>query len=258
MPPQVFPGRDFQKKISSIFLLLLIFISGLILWGLMLFLTWDVQNPNSLMIDLGKTGASLSLISVIGGLVQFILKNRETEKQREKEILIFYKAILSDFKSVYDMVEKARLLIEAHRTAKTYGEQLRGLIDGVVILHNVKRGLNPGFPDLEMALKPYINSMNQFIKGLLSEYRDNYKRISILQEIDELKKEVYEKELAKSAENETQDFDIPADAWNQIKALEKLSILIDDEKFEEYRSSFLTHLDKASAIIRTRIPIEEK
>jgi hypothetical protein len=247
-----------MKSKNLITILLVLIITGLTLWGLMLILTWSDDNPNELLIDLGKTGASLSLITVIGGLVQWILKNRESEKQKENEKINFYRNLLSDLKSVYDGVEKARLLIEAHRTAKTYGEQMRELISGVVTLHNIKRSLNPEFPNLEKELNPCINSMNHFIKELLREYRDHYKRVSILQEIDETKKNILKEENAKITNPDIVENDIPAHAWDQIKKLEKLSILRDDENFDKYRAGFLAHLDKASSIIRQRIPVEEE
>jgi hypothetical protein len=221
----------------------------------MLALTWNVDKPNALLVELGKTGASLSLITAIGGLVQWILKNRDAAREKEKETLNFYRNILADFKSVYDKVEKARLLIQAHRTAKTYGEQMRELIQGVVILHNIKRALNPEFPELTKELTPCINAMNLFIKDLLLEYRDNYKKISILQEIDEVKKENLIKERIKDANAEIKDDDIPSSAWEQIESLNRLSA-IKDEKFSEYESNFLVHLDQASAILRMKIPIK--
>lgn len=246
-----------MKSKNLIFGLSLIIITGIALWAFMLMLTWNEPNPNELLVDLGKTGASLSLISVIGGLVQWILKNREFENQKEKERLNFYRNILSDLKSVYDNVEKARLLIEAHRTAKTYGEQMRELIGGVVTLHNIKRALDPAFPDLKNKLEPCINKMNKFIKELLQEYRDNYKRISILQEIDEAKKEVLKKQQEKEEQPEIKNVDIPSSAWSQIEKLEKLKTLRDDNEYESYKASFLKHLDKASEILREKIPVEE-
>jgi len=239
-------------------MLFTVVIIGLSIWGAMLVLTWGDNSPNELLLDLGKTGASLSLISVIGGMVQWILKVRESEKQKENEKLIFYKNILADLKSVYDNVEKARLLIEAHRTAKTYGEQMRELIRGVVTLHNIKRALNPEFPKLQEELKPNIDSMNQFIKGLLNEYRDNYKRISILQELDEVKKDILKKSKEADLNPGIEDNEIPANAWEQIKGLKKLAVLRDDDKFNEYKGGFLSHLDKASMILRARIPVEEE
>ncbi|MDB5013203.1 MAG: hypothetical protein JWQ25_1405, partial [Daejeonella sp.] len=176
-----------MKSTRMIFVLIGIVLIGIAIWAWMLHLTWTDSTPNVLLVEMGKTGASLSLITVIGGLVQWILKERDTAMQRQKEKLTFYKNVLSDFKSVYDKVENARLLIQAHRTAKTYGEQMRELINGVVILHNVKRALNPEFPILQQELSSPIQAMILFIKDLLNEYRDNYKRISVLQEIDQKK-----------------------------------------------------------------------
>ncbi len=247
-----------MRSAKTIIILVSIIVVGLMLWAVMLKLTWEDQTPNRLLVEMGKTGATLSLITVIGGLVQWILKDVDVRRQREKEKLNFYRNVLSDFKSVYDKVEKARLLIEAHRTAKTYGEQMRELIDGVVILHNIKRALNPEFPKLKEELKPYIRGMNLFIKGLLNEYRDNYKRISVLQEIDEKRKTILKEERAKHSKLDITSNDIPSGAWEQMKILPKLGALRDDRKFREYDSHFLKYLDKASAILRERIPVEEE
>jgi hypothetical protein len=236
---------------------IIVIVGGLAIWAVMLILTWKEDKPNALLIELGKTGATLSLITAIGGIVQWILKDRDAAREKDKETLNFYRNILSDFKSVYDKVEKARLLIHAHRTAKTYGEQMQELIVGVVILHNIKRALNPEFPELQKELNPSINNMNLFIKSLLNEYRDNYKKISILQEVDEAKKRKLIEERIKDSNPEIKDDQIPSGAWKQIENLTKLSTL-KDEKFGDYETNFLMHLDKASTILRTKIPAKKE
>lgn len=240
-------------KDKSLFAILIIIIIGLALWGLMLVLTWGDCDPNELLVDLGKNGASLSLISAIGGLIQLVLKNRETKKQEERERLDFYRNILSDLKSVYDKVEKARFLIEAHRTAQIYGEHMRELIDGVVILKNIKRALNPRFKKIGKDLNDSIDEMINFIESLLFEYRDNYKRISDLQDIDDAKVE-----MVKSENTETESKEIPSSAWIQIKALKNLKVLRDENELENYESVFKKHLDDASEVLRNEIPVEEE
>ena len=246
--------------------LILIAILGLSLWGGMLLLTSEEKYANELLIHLGKTGVTLSLISVVGGLVQWILKNRELEKQKEEELLQFYKNLLSDFKAVYDKVERARLLIQANQTAKTYGEQMKELISCVVILHNIKRALNPEFPILQVELKESINKMNHFFKELLKEYRENYKRIAVFQLKDETQKnEIIKKEIQKNQREDT-DYskgllnEIPKSAWEEIEKLEKLKPMTDDSEdiFKIYEEKFLTHYDNVSEILRQRIPVKEK
>jgi hypothetical protein len=62
----------------------------------MLILTWEIPKPNALLVAMGKTGATLSLITVIGKFIQWILKDRDmamlqilkdrdAAKQKEKE-----------------------------------------------------------------------------------------------------------------------------------------------------------------------------
>lgn len=48
---------------------LIIFLLGIVIWGLMLYLTWNLEKPHTLLTELGKMGASLSLITVIGALI---------------------------------------------------------------------------------------------------------------------------------------------------------------------------------------------
>lgn len=60
-------------------------IAGIALGGAMLLLTWNQEKPHELLIDLGKTGASLSLISVVGGIVPCYTSIETTTKE-----LLFY------------------------------------------------------------------------------------------------------------------------------------------------------------------------
>src|SRR5690349_16322032 len=136
-----------SKAFIAIIPFVVIFIIGLTFWYVVYLKTAGQNPPNALLLELGKSGLTLSLVTAVGGLLQWILKSRDSKREVEKETQNFYRNVLSDLKSVYDKVEKARLLIQAHRSAKTYGEQMRELIEGVVILHNVKRALNPEFPE---------------------------------------------------------------------------------------------------------------
>jgi hypothetical protein len=152
---------------------------------LWLTLTYTNINENALLIHLGEIGATLAVLTVLGALVRAVLKEYDETRREEKAKHEFYRAVLADFKSVYDLVESCRLLVGAHQSAKTYGEQVRGLVVGVVTLHNIKRALDPEFPELKNELGEPIKEMTKFIKGLLNEFRDNYKKISQLQAADE-------------------------------------------------------------------------
>jgi hypothetical protein len=251
--------RDLKVTLTIVALL------GLGLWGAMLKLTYGVTSPNDLLIHLGETGATLAILTVLGALVRQVFLERDREEDRREQArhqrrqkdearLEFIRNLLADFKSVYDRVESCRLLVEAHRSAKTYGEQMRQLVGGVVTLHNIKRALDPEFPDLKKELRAPIREMTKFVKNLLEEFRDNYREISKLQEADEAWNK-YQRETL-PAQNEPPSRYTPVSrAWEKIEKLPRLSALRDDDRFKKYESSFLDYLDAASATLRSLLPV---
>ncbi len=46
-------------------------------------------------------------------------------------------------------------------------------------------------------------------------------------------------------------------AWEKIEELSQLSALRDDDRFAEYNSNFLVHLDAASVTLRRLLPVDE-
>ena len=245
-----------MKRSYLIAIIIIVFLFGFALWGYMLSLTSEVDSRNELFVHLGKTGATLAVLTVLGALVGAALKGYDETRRNEKEKHDFYRAVLADFKSVYDLVESCRLLVEANQSAKTYGEQVRGLVASVVTLHNIKRALDPEFPELKKDLREPIKEMTKFIKGLLNEFSANYKRISQLQAADEAWNKYLRETLAKE-QNGSKAYEPKSRAWGEIRKLPKLKVLIDDDNFKEYEWQFLYHLDKASGILRRRLPIKE-
>ncbi|MDH3747672.1 MAG: hypothetical protein OER97_05655 [Gammaproteobacteria bacterium] len=238
---------------------------GLGLWGTMLKLTYGVTSPNDLLIHLGETGATLAILTVLGALVRQVFLDRDKgedrrdqerheKRQKDEARLEFIRNLLADFKSVYDRVESCRLLVEAHRSAKTYGEQMRQLVGGVVTLHNIKRALDPEFPNLKEELREPIREMTKFVKNLLEEFRDNYREISKLQEADEAWNK-YQRETLPAQDEPPSKYTPVSRAWKTIEKLPRLSALRDDDRFEEYESGFLVYLDAASATLRSLLPV---
>lgn len=266
------------RKVTLI--LIVVALLGLGLWGAMLKLTYCEASPNALLVHLGKTGATLAILTVLGALVRQVLverddsrrreedrrdRKRQTEedrreqerhemRQKEEARLQFIRNILADFKSVYDRVESCRLLVEAHRSAKTYGEQMRQLVGGVVTLHNIKRALDPEFPLLKEELSDPIHEMNGFLKKLLQEFRDNYREISELQAADEAWNK-HQRDTLPAQGKEPADYNPVSRAWAKIETLPELSALRSDDRFGEYEKGFLVYLDRASATLRSLLPV---
>jgi hypothetical protein len=245
--------------------LTLVALLGLGLWGAMLALTYDEPSPNALLVHLGETGATLAVLTVLGALVRQVFlerdnaqRRREQEgherRQKEEARLEFIRNLLSDFKSVYDRVESCRLLVEAHRSAKTYGEQMRQLVEGVVTLHNIKRALDPEFPHLKAELEEPIREMTGFLMKLLEEFRDNYREISKLQAADEAWNK-HQRATLPAQGKPPADYAPVSRAWEEIRKLPELSALRENHRFSEYEAGFLHHLDSASATLRNLLPV---
>ena len=65
------------------------------------------------------------------------LVKEEAEKTKQKE---FRQETLNHLRKIFDLVDTARLLIEAHKSEKTYCEQMRlALIPSIVSLYDIKR-----------------------------------------------------------------------------------------------------------------------
>ena len=114
--------------------------------------------------------ASLALLfgACFGGIVKMLLDQAVAEKRRRDDAAAFVANVLADLKKVYDHVERARLLIPAHRSAKTYGDEMREDVTlGVVQLRNVIRALQgrvAGVPvGLQDRVRPQVEAMKDYL-----------------------------------------------------------------------------------------------
>jgi hypothetical protein len=194
-----------------------------------------------------------------GGLVKLWLDDFQRAREARQEQLRFVTAVLADLKSVYDRVERVRILIEAHRSALTYGDEMRDLIDAEVQLRNVIRALDQGTSGileghLEDARRA-VRSMEGYLKSLTAEFRDKYKGIAD-------KQRIYEAEFKRLLEDDKQvDWSTvqpPASkAWADIEKLPNLRGFREYTDREEYATGyglqFVGALDLASWILRAEL-----
>jgi hypothetical protein len=128
--------------------------------------------------------ASLTLLfgACFGGIVKMLLDQAVAEKRRRDDAAAFVANVLADLKKVYDHVERARLLIPAHQSAKTYGDEMReDVTAGVVQLRNVIRALQgrvAGVPvGLQECVRPEVEKMKRYLLELMDEFSDEYKHL---------------------------------------------------------------------------------
>ncbi|WP_214405683.1 hypothetical protein [Pseudonocardia lacus] len=213
---------------------------------------------------------TLIFVAFIGGVVKLLLDDIQRRRERRNEQSRFVAALLADLKSVYDRVERCRILVAAHRSALTYGNEMRELVDSAVQLRNVVRALDSGTSDISdpwlSRIRMCVKSMEEYLRQLLDEFTTHYKRIAD-------RERICEAALAARIREEAASLDpamaIPENsAWLEIVALPKLKEfrevdsrqgpgIICADRCErapfDYWWSFVRPLDLASWILRAEL-----
>lgn len=261
-------SRPYQRAKSNTFLVLWIVLAGLAgmgIWYGVLRYSATLETTPKLIESLGTAGLSLAFGAVLGGLIKLLFDAWTDRRAARASDLAFYDQLMMDFKFVYNTVERARFLIAAHQSAKTYGEQMRALPDAIIVLHNVRRATRQGFPDLYDELNIPIRCCIFSLKCLTTEFRQRYLQVSRLQSQDEENNKQRRAAIASGALPQ----DVPthsARAWSRISTFEALAPLLRatrDEGLERdeaaaafapYRRAFVRHIDLASYCLARRMP----
>jgi hypothetical protein len=215
---------------------------------------WVLPADAPLRADVQKAALTIVAGGFVGGILKILLDDVVAARRRWDDAAAFVTNVLADLKAVYDRVERARLLIPAHQSAKTYGDEMRDLIEERVRLLNVVRALQKradGFADRVRAeLEQDVRQMEGFIERLTTEFRDEYREISLAQEAYEAAK----KKALDAVTPEDPRFP-PAlrnEPWERILALPYAAEFLDPAA-AEYRERFVAPLDHASHVLREEL-----
>ena len=214
--------------------------------------------------DLRLAAITLLFGALIGGVVKLLLEDVQITREQRAEQARFVQATLDDLKSVYDTVDRARGLIRAHRSAATYGSEMRNLIDARVQLKNVERALETTSelrPNVLPRLRDAVDSMKRYLEWLNDEFESQYKSISNEQRVYEARIEKELKEIG--LEGKPPAFD--NQPWERILKLPRLSRFIElfpdgtgsmtgeDGSDLQYKRNFIDELDEACRILRDEL-----
>lgn len=151
--------------------------------------------------------------SLLSGVVTLLFADFDRRRAQRAAQLDFISNVLADLKSVNDRVDRARTLIRARKSAKTYGEEMLNLIDARVVLKNVRRALDTDDRSkVIQSVRDKAASMDDYLRSLLEEYEREYKGIS-------LEQSVFEARLKAAVEKKATPED-PAALENAMRALE--------------------------------------
>ena len=228
---------------------------------------WKTEVAKSLM--------GLAMTAIIGGFIKLIFDEnlkRETKEKSKKEFKV---QLLNQVRRVFDAVGGARLLIEAHESAKTYGEQMREkIISSIPALYDVKRSLLDSrnvFGDEQLKrLRLSLHYMIAYLKALSEEYAENYLQISNIQYFQEALREKAKESFQNLLGNDFDSFkeklksndffektgipDPPEFAWNKILMLNNLKDFLTNDHHSKYNKYFIGNYEYSKKILKGILP----
>ena len=242
-----------HRQLAAMVLLLVV---GEILGIGLSFLTRTSHSDLSKVFAGGAAG--LWFGALLGGVVTLLIADFDRRRLRRASQTDYISNVLADLKSVYDTVDRGRTLIRAHRSAKTYGDEMRNFIEARVKLLNVVRALQfDERADPIVAIRDLVSAMEQYLKRLIHEFEQHYKDISRSQSRYEAQ---MKQALEKPASAPDARTELPKnDPWDLIAALPSVADFIapledaSGAAASEYRTRFLTSLDDASSQLRTAL-----
>ena len=201
------------------------------------------------------TGAiTLFFAGLLGGMLKILLDDVATVRRKREDAATFVTNVLSDLKAVYDLVARARVLIPAHQSVKTYGDEMRNLIQAQVQLRNVKRALERRavgmIDETRKEIICHVGKMEAYLETLTREFRDNFKQLSDTQLGYEERTKLMLKRFAESDGSEPLPA-LPTLVWDSLARLSQLSDFIGEAC--EYKARFEDPLDCASRSLRNEL-----
>ncbi len=201
------------------------------------------------------TGAvTLFFAGLLGGMVKVLLDDVVAAKQKREDAATFVGNVLADLKSVYDRVARAKILIPAHKSVKTYGEEMRGLIEARVQLRNIVRALERRAEGIDEKSREEVtrrvSQMEEYLETLTMEFRDNYKALSDKQLGYEERARAILAQFA-AAKTDQSPPELPHFVWDSIACLKRFSDFIGEAG--AYKTEFETPLDDASEWLRNEL-----
>ena len=173
---------------------------------------------------------------IIGGF-NLILEEFKQEQESNNRGRQYRQEMVENLQSLHSEVQLARVLIRTHKSAKTYGEQMRErILPAIIALKDLRRSAMDGHnhPLGDNKIPPFrvsLHFMIAYLSVLIEEFESNYHRFSNLQNCQEALATRMRSVFVELAESQLQKgmFDD-----NKIKFLEQAQELFEQTKKPQY------------------------
>jgi hypothetical protein len=188
-------------------------------------------SRTQILLEVAKIFLQLMAIGVLGAFAKWSFDEYNRHRDRAATLNEFRKDALRSLIGVTNQVRKVPLLIEAAQSARTYGEQMRGIVDSrhelSFIRHEIQTA-GEAFSELTK-IRGHIRTMESYLDGLIDEFKAEYRELSRVQTSK------------------------PEDVWRAIQELPKLKDLRKVDKDSEYYGEYLESYSTARDLMRGEI-----
>ncbi|MCS7477991.1 hypothetical protein ACFFQW_48100 [Umezawaea endophytica] len=240
-----------------------------------------MNSDGGAALEIGKLLMTLAVALAVGGVATVIIRVAEdarstqvriaeqarSESLRDNDLDRAEKAewaeLLRQVVEVDESLAAARQLILAHKTAKTYAEQYKSLLESRLTLRRVI--LDPLMAnDTSKDLRAALRRMLDYLEALSSEYEREYLPVARQQRLDEECVTVLVRALAettpadRSSSALSQLYD-PTQAWKMLEDRSRFPVLNGLLQPSKYRDGeFTTSYNEAKTILESHCGIERK
>lgn len=152
--------------------------------------TTEAVDGDVLWPELTKALISVLTVAVLGGLVKFLLDQYARERDERRFETEFIIQSIADLEGVRSDIEHSRFLIAAHRSARSYRDQMQNVIALRVRVAELQRRIEMHWQgmgaDVPRDVIDRFDAMARYLADLAREYQEHYKPISDVQRIDEV------------------------------------------------------------------------
>jgi hypothetical protein len=163
-----------------------------------IFIAADATLRTDLLKEAASTLLQLALIGILGAFAKYLLDRYSADRQRrldqsereQEQREIEHKAQINALNSLttsYWQIKKALHIIDAHRSAKSYGAQVRQIIDYRLELQRLNNEIQAGLYALDDVdtIKSNLDAMDNRLEDVIDEWKANYLELAQLQNRDE-------------------------------------------------------------------------
>ncbi len=192
----------------------------------------DATKHQDAHFEIFKILAQLVVVGVIGGFVTWVFsesskqsdrdsQERDRDRAKKKELNEFRRAAIQRLVATTNVVRRAPLLIESHRSRKTYGEQARAILDARLDLSLLRHELASVDKEHGVPIGIELRKMEEFLDSFIDEWKEVYLSLP----------------------------DTGEAAWSTLQRLPRLHDLLEADRAGSFQSQFLpAHQEAVNAI----------